>query len=245
MASLGAAFDEMRDALDGRKYIENYVQTLTHEVKSPIAAIRGAAQLMREEMPAEQRDKFLRNIEAETVRAQEIVDRLLLLSAVEAKRALDERKPTELRQVIEKAVASIADQAAAKKIVLTTEIAPDSCVLPADEFLLEKAILNLLQNAVAFAPIGGRVVVTLNQNDSHSVLRVEDNGPGIPGYAESKVFERFFSLPRPDTGKKSSGLGLAFVREVVWLHEGSIDLRNGDAGGVVAQITLPRTHVTG
>ena len=100
IGSLGTRFEEMRDALDGRKYIENYVQTLTHEIKSPVAAIRGAAELLREDMPAEQRDKFLGNIESETARIQEIVDRLLLLSAVEAKRALDDQKPLDLREPV-------------------------------------------------------------------------------------------------------------------------------------------------
>lgn len=240
IGSLGHAFEEMRDALDGRKYIENYVQTLTHEIKSPVAAIRGAAELLREEMPADQRDKFLGNIESETTRIQEIVDRLLLLSAVEAKRSLDEQKPVDLREPVQRAIASIAAQATAKNIELTTNLPPDPCTVSADEFLIEKAILNLFQNAIAFAPHGGTVAASLEQNDGAFELRIEDNGPGIPDYAQARVFERFFSLPRPDTGKKSSGLGLAFVREVASLHRGSVDLKNRDEGGAAAELRLPR-----
>ena len=240
IGSLGRAFEEMRDALDGRKYIENYVQTLTHEIKSPVAAIRGASELLREEMPPEQRDKFLGNIEAETARIQEIVDRLLLLSAVEAKRSLDEQKPVDLRDAVQRAIASVAAQATAKNIELATNLPPEPCTVSADEFLIEKAILNLFQNALAFAPNGGKVAASLEQKDGACELRVEDNGPGIPDYAQARVFERFFSLPRPDTGKKSSGLGLAFVREVASLHRGSVELKNGPAGGAVAELRLPR-----
>jgi two-component system sensor histidine kinase CreC len=240
IASLGHAFEEMRDALDGRKYIEHYVQTLTHEIKSPIAAIRGAAELLHEEMPADQREKFLRNIETETVRVQEIVDRLLLLSAVEAKRTLDEQKPVDVRETVQRAVASVAAQAEGKNIELTTNLPETSCVVSADEFLLEKAILNLLQNAIAFAPTGGKVSVRMRQSDGSCLLQVEDNGPGIPEFAVGKVFERFFSLPRPDTGKKSSGLGLALVREVASLHRGSIALKNLPEGGALAELLLPR-----
>jgi two-component system sensor histidine kinase CreC len=240
IGSLGRAFEEMRDALDGRKYIENYVQTLTHEIKSPVAAIRGAAELLREEMPSEQRDKFLGNIESETTRIQEIVDRLLLLSAVEAKRSLDEQTSVDLRQPVERAIASVAAQAAAKNIQLATRVPPEPCIVSADEFLIEKAILNLFQNAIAFAPNGGKVAASLEQNDGACELRVEDNGPGIPDYAQPRVFERFFSLPRPDTGKKSSGLGLAFVREVASLHRGSVELKNRAEGGAVAELRLPR-----
>ncbi len=239
IGSLGRAFEEMRDALDGRKYVENYVQTLTHEVKSPVAAIRGAAALLHEAMPAPERDKFLANIETETMRIQEIVDRLLLLSAVEAKRALDERKPIDLGETLRNALASISAQAEAKQIALTTDIPSEPAVVSADEFLLEKAILNLLQNAIAFAPAGGKVHASLQRNDRGFLLRVKDNGPGIPDFAQARAFERFFSLPRPDTGKKSSGLGLTFVREVALLHRGSIELRNGDAGGAIAELILP------
>ena len=239
IGSLGRAFEEMRDALDGRKYVENYVQTLTHEIKSPVAAIRGAAELLHENMPAEQREKFLGNIEAETVRIQEIVDRLLLLSAVEAKRALDEQKEVDLSVIVQRAVTSIAPQADAKNIELRTDLATGGCTICADEFLIEKAILNLLQNAIAFAPAGGAVAVALRQSDGSCELRVEDNGPGIPDFAQARVFERFYSLPRPDTGKKSSGLGLAFVREVASLHRGSIELTNGEKAGAVATLRLP------
>ena len=240
IASLGSAFEQMRDALDGRKYIENYVQTLTHEIKSPVAAIGGAAELLREDMPPEQRDKFLGNIESETARIQEIVDRLLLLSAVEAKRALDDQKVLDLRDPVQRAEASISAQAAAKEISMTMALPPEPCTVCADEFLIEKAILNLLQNAIAFAPRGGKVVASLQQQDGSCDLRVQDNGPGIPDYAQPRVFERFFSLPRPDTGKKSSGLGLAFVREVASLHRGSVELKNAPGGGAIAELKLPR-----
>ena len=203
IASLGKAFEEMRDALDGRKYIENYVQTLTHEIKSPVAAIRGAAELLHEEMPAAQREKFLQNIETETVRIQDVVDRLLLLSEVEAKRTLDAQEPFDLRETLRRASESVAAQAAAKEVALTTDVAAEPCVVAADDFLLEKAVSNLLQNAIAFAPVKGKVRATLQQADRSCILRVEDDGPGIPDFAQARVFERFFSLPRPDTARRA------------------------------------------
>ena len=163
-----------------------------------------------------------------------------LLSAVEAKRALDDQKPLDLREPIQRAEASIAAQAAAKAISMASTLPPEPCIVSADEFLIEKAILNLFQNAIAFAPRGGKVLASLKQHDGSCELRVEDNGPGVPDYAQPRVFERFFSLPRPDTGKKSSGLGLAFVREVASLHRGSVELKNGPSGGAIAELRLPR-----
>jgi two-component system sensor histidine kinase CreC len=81
IGALGAAFEEMRDALEGKQYVETYIQTLTHEMKSPLSAIRGAAELLQEEMPADQRARFLGNIHAETDRLQRLIDRRLQLCA--------------------------------------------------------------------------------------------------------------------------------------------------------------------
>jgi two-component system sensor histidine kinase CreC len=239
MATLGKTIEDLHDALEGRNYVENYVQALTHEIKSPVAAIRGAAELLHEPMPDTQRDKFLGNIRAETIRIQEIVDRLLLLSAVEAKKTLDERKPVDLEAALQSALESIRPQADAKGIDLRYESHPEGATVAGDPFLLEKAILNLLQNAVAFAPQGGAVDVEITCQDATCGLTVRDNGPGIPDYAVPRVFERFFSLPRPDTGKKSSGLGLAFVKEVANLHHGTVTLENAPQGGAIARLQLP------
>lgn len=239
IATLGRTIEDLRDALEGRKYVENYVQVLTHEIKSPVAAIRGAAELLREPMSRDDREKFLGNIQAETLRLQEIVDRLLLLSAVEAKKTLDERKPVCLAAILGKAVESVRSQTGAKQIELRVSVAGDPCEVEGDAFLLEKAIVNLLQNAIAFSPAGGLVTVTLRRQGGACILSVTDNGPGVPNYALTRVFDRFFSLPRPDTGKKSSGLGLAFVREVALLHQGAVNLENAPEGGAVATLDLP------
>ena len=71
-------------------------------------------------------------------------------------------------------------------------------------------------------------------------LTVRDHGPGLPSFAEQRVFEKFFSLPRPDTGRKGTGLGLAFVREVATLHGGSARLANHPDGGALATLVLPQ-----
>jgi two-component system sensor histidine kinase CreC len=230
----------MRDALEGKKYVENYVQTLTHEIKSPVAAIRGAAELLQEDMPAAQRDRFMHNILTETIRIQEIVDRLLLLSAVEAMKSLDERKPVDLAEVLRNAIASVEPQAVGKKIRVEARLDDEGCVVEGDRFLLEKSLLNLLQNAVEFSPPGRKVAVALVVNAGWAEIIVEDEGPGIPVYAMEKVFDRFYSLPRPDSGRKSSGLGLSIVREIARLHGGDAKLVNRDGGGARASLTLPK-----
>ena len=104
IAALAQAFEEMRDALEGRQHVERYTQTLAHEVKAPLAAIRGAAELRDENMPAEQRAKFFGNIRSESARIQRIIERLLELSSLEARK--------ELRQTEMLPVARLAQEAA-------------------------------------------------------------------------------------------------------------------------------------
>ena len=239
LGTLGAAYEEARDALAGRSYVADYVQTLTHEVKSPLSAIRGAAELLQEGgMPPEQRRKFLGNITRETQRIQELVDRMMELTALESRRTLAQVQPVALLPLLEEAVAAAQDSAAARQLRVVLE-APQGATVDGDPFLLRRALANLLDNAIDFSPDGGEVRVLLSRARRRAVVRVQDQGPGIPEYAQEKVFEKFYSLARPHSQKKSTGLGLAFVREIATLHGGRIELANAPEGGALATLTIP------
>jgi two-component system, OmpR family, sensor histidine kinase CreC len=236
---IGAAYDEMRDALAGRNYVADYVQTLTHEVKSPLSAIRGAAELLQEPgMPPEQRQKFLSNIMRETQRIQEMVDRMMELTALEQRRSLEHVEAVDLAPLLQDVVAAAQDAAAPRGIQVRLDVAQDAQV-EGDPFLLRRAVSNLLDNAVDFSPAGARVQVRLERGPRGARITVQDQGPGIPEYAQEKVFEKFYSLARPHSRKKSTGLGLSFVREIASLHHGRIELTNGPQGGALATLSLP------
>ena len=239
---LGKAFEEMRETLEGRNYVETYVQTLTHEMKSPVAAIRGAAEILDEgkDMPKEQREKFLSNIRSETERLQNIIDRLLALSAIEARKNLDAPGPVELTKVVSRVCDDHQQAAASKRISLNLEISGNP-IVQGEEFLLEMAVANLLQNAIDFSPADSTITVTLepDKDSRRALIHVDDEGPGVPDFAREKVFDRFYSLQHPDTGKKSSGLGLCFVREAAELHNGKARLEERQPRGTRATLELP------
>ena len=239
MRTLGAAFEEMRDALEGKDYVNRYVQTLTHEMKSPVAAIQGAAELLQEEMPVEARRKFLANIQTETARIQESVDSLLLLASVESKKSLDHAVTVDLCELVKCAMEKLAVRIGVRAVQVTCDFPEPPAFVSGDAFLLERTLLNLLENAVAFTPKGGAVAIRVGREEGAWRVTVEDSGPGVPDYALPRVFERFYSLPRPDTGRKSSGLGLALVREVALLHNGTVALSNRPEGGARAVLSLP------
>ena len=237
IAALGAAFEEMREALEGKKYVEHYVQALTHQMKSPLSAIRGAAELLGEEMPAEERARFLGHLGAESARLQDIIDRMLELSSLEGRHSLENAVPLDLAEIAAGAVEDLAPLLAEQTLRIETPAAETP--VSGERFLLRQAILNLVQNALDFSGPGAEVTVTVSRENGAAAVRVTDNGPGIPDYALGKVFDRFYSLPRPATGKKSSGLGLAFVREIAELHGGHAGIANRTAGGAEATLRLP------
>jgi len=241
LKSMGIAFEKMREALAGRAYVERYVEALTHEIKSPISAIRGAAEIMEDaSVTPEQRARFLANIQSETVRIQELVDRMLKLTELEARRALGSRTPVALATLVRTIVEGVDPALAKKQLRVDIDIA-DNVTIPGDSMLLHIAVSNLVQNAIDFSPRGGRIVATCEVAGSMIELRVEDEGPGIPDFAQARLFEKFFSLERPDTGKKSTGLGLNFAKEVADLHGGSVDLNNLPERGLRARLILPQT----
>ena len=238
LAVMGSAMEEMQSALENKEYVEHYVQTLTHELKSPVSAIQGAAELLEEDMPEDRRRQFVSNLQLEADRLTRIIDRMLLLSSLESRKALRDVGPVDLGSLAREVAASLEPARAAKQLAFEWDSSSVPPVL-GERFLLRHAIANLLQNAVDFTPPGGRIYVSLSKDDRQAMLRVRDTGPGIPDFAQERVFERFYSLPRPDTGQKSSGLGLPFVKEVGDLHGGSASFSPGPGGGAEFTLRIP------
>lgn len=238
---LGIAFEEMRDALEGKQYIESFVQSLTHEIKSPLSAIRGASELLEESMDADRRSQFLGNIRAETDRLQTIVDRLLELASLEARKLPLELSPLELTELIDEVIDWGELIREEDEIRLKRDFSGPVVVM-GDRFLLERAVTNLVKNAIEFSPRRGEVLFRLEQREKELELQIVDHGPGIPEYAKERVFERFYSLARPNSGKKSSGLGLNFAREVAEQHGGKVyvkNVREKEEAFTVAGLILP------
>lgn len=239
LRELARSFEEMRDALAGRKHAERYTQALAHEVKAPLSAIRGAAELLGEEMPVEQRRRFLENIRGEVERIQRIVDRLLELTSIEARKALQKTEPLRTRELVEEAVGVVRHSYAAARVNLLVVANSADVSIAGERVLLREAIVNLLQNAQEFSPVGGEVELRCVAEDKRVTFVIEDRGTGVPDYALSRIFERFYSLPRPATNRKSTGIGLALVREIANLHGGDATLENRAGGGARATIWLP------
>jgi two-component system sensor histidine kinase CreC len=236
---LATALTEMQERLEGKQYVERYLHSLTHELKSPLAAIRGAAELLAEaDMPALERARFLANIREQADRLSQVAERLLELARVEQMPMLTKPERLDVAELITQTADALAPMAAQRGICLERDLA-HPCRVRGDRFLLAQALSNLLDNAVSFSPENAVIQIQLRTSAQGVELRIRDQGPGIPDYAQKKVFERFFSLPRPDATRKGTGLGLSFVREVAQLHQGQIALENQQPRGLLACLRLP------
>lgn len=237
IGSVAGAIAAMRQALDGKQYIERYTQTLAHELKSPLTSIKASAELLLEDMPFAQRQRFIGNIRTENDRALNLILRLLELAVLENRQGMIDKKPMLLQEVVAEIETALEGAFAQKQLAFCSNQVGD-IVLIAERFLVKQALFNVVDNAAAFSPPGGKIWLNVSAETGEAVIRVLDQGPGIPDYAKAKLFERFYSLPRPGSQMRSSGLGLSFVKEVMELHKGSITL-NSDAGGTEAVLVFP------
>jgi two-component system sensor histidine kinase CreC len=238
LSELAGALESMRARLEDRAYVERYVATLTHEMKSPLAAIRGAAELLEEDMPEADRHRFVGNIRAQEQRLRELLDRMLDQAALEQRTGLQEPADLDLEALVRRVAEAKEVALARRNLRLVLQLTPGLRV-HGEAFLLEQALSNLLDNALAFAPEGSPVSVTSGRTPAGVRLAVRDAGPGLPDYAVGRVFEAFYSLPSPATGRKGTGLGLRFVKEVAELHGGTAGLQNLPEGGAEAWLQLP------
>jgi two-component system sensor histidine kinase CreC len=234
---LATAVEQMRTQLEGKAYVERYVHTLTHELKSPLAAIRGAAELLQSEMPLAQRKRFVGNIDSESARMQQLIERLLNLAQVEQRQGLEERVAVPLAVLVDGLLNAQAARIEGKQLRVEQTIASELALI-GEPFLLRQALGNLLDNALDFTPVQGVLRFTAERIGEHVEFKLFNQAEPIPDYALPRLNERFYSLPRPDSGRKSTGLGLNFVEEVVKLHGGSLTVGNV-VGGVQVSLRLP------
>ncbi|MBD9392420.1 two-component system sensor histidine kinase CreC [Acidovorax sp. ACV01] len=228
LGDLARAMDRMRARLEGRDYIEGYVRALTHELKSPVAAIRGAGELLQDDLPAADRAEFATQVVQQSERLQRIIDRLLELSKLEQRHHAEGRAPVALQACAEAAIGQTRARAAQRGITLALMGAGRSG--PWEAELVTMALTNLLDNAIDFAPAGSTVQVELDS----ATVAVRDSGPGVPDYALPRLGERFFTTARPGGERSGSGLGLAIVKRVMALHGGQMVVRNTVPGLWVA-----------
>jgi two-component system OmpR family sensor kinase len=231
---VGLAFNQMldhvEDALAARHRSETkvrrFVADASHELRNPLAAIRGYAELTRradDELPPDAAHALGR-IESESRRMSALVEDLLLLARLDSEPTLD-LQPTDVTELVLDAVSDA--RAASPDHCWPLELPPEAIVARADRYQLLQVLANLLANARTHTPPGTRVTTSLRAEGGHAVVTVCDNGPGVPAEVREQVFERFTRADASRVrrqGASSTGLGLAIVAALVGAHHGTVSL---------------------
>jgi two-component system, OmpR family, sensor histidine kinase CreC len=247
LGELAKAMAAMRDRLDGHEHVEHLVRALTHELKSPLTAISGAAELLHEPLPDADRQVFAKQIREQADRLHRMVERLLELSKLEQQQALQHQQPLNLADRVNQVLASHAARLQQKRLVVHWSPPQGGIQILGEPELLDMAISNLLDNAMAFSEAGGTIDIDLAAANGQASLRIRDHGHGVPDFAMPRLGERFYSTVRPsDHGeppRKGTGLGLAIVRQIMQLHRGELRIAQAQPG-FLATLCLPHAHFT-
>ncbi|HEX7183974.1 MAG TPA: ATP-binding protein [Thermoanaerobaculia bacterium] len=217
----------------------DFVANVSHELKTPLAAIRGFAETLRdgalEEPPVARR--FTERILDHCRRLQALLDDLLTLSRLESV-SLD-CEPVDLGEVVRRALDVLSPLAADREVEIRIQEDPVPTIY-GDLDAIERLALNLLENAIKYNRPGGRVDARLTTADQHVLLEVSDTGIGIPPEALPRIFERFY---RVDKGRArddgGTGLGLAIVKHVAQAHGGQVDVESQQGTGTMFRVRLP------
>jgi two-component system sensor histidine kinase TctE len=217
---------------------QQFVANAAHQLRTPLAGLRMQVEYGLSQSDPEEHLRVLKELGLSTERAVRLANQLLTLARAEAGFAqADSMRPTDLRSVAADVVENWMPAAISKKIDLGLDL--KAAPVLGDVFLLRELLSNLINNAIAYTPPGGRVTVATGSRGEVAVLRVEDDGVGIPEAVRPRVFDRFYRVD--GAGGEGCGLGLAIVREIAHLHGGKVDISEAPAGrGTVVIMELPR-----
>jgi len=228
------------------EFYRNFIQNISHELLTPLAAIAGHVANIKEcsieEVQSWRRSQDI--IEREVRRLTGLTSNLLLLSRLESGVPL-RLEPTNLGVVVEEAVAGLVRVAQAKAIELSIQSPPRLPRTRADRHRIKQVFINLLDNAVKYCPEGSEVQVRLKTDGENIIVEVADDGPGIPAEDLPHIFEKMYRVEKESTrAVEGSGLGLSIVKRSVELHGGQITVESTAGEGTTFSVRLPLAEVS-
>lgn len=238
-------FNDITRLKQAEEIRKDFVANVSHELRTPITAIKGAAETLLDQktnMNTDDYERFLKIIVRNTSRIGRIVEDLLILSQLEKwpERFAVEFEQINLSTLLLKAKDACSIYAEKKRIDIEVFCGNDLTVLGNPHFL-EQALINLIDNAIKYSPSGSKVIVKCEKSEDEVIIRVIDQGCGIPPEHLPRVFERFY---RVDKGRSrdegGTGLGLAIVKHVAYLHHGRVKVESTPGEGSIFSIHIPR-----
>ena len=219
----------------------DFVANVSHELKTPLTAIRGFAETLSTELSADAHHaQFAGTIRANAERMQHLIDDLLDLSRIESGGWVPTPARIDLAAAAEEAAALYRDDAGKRGSRLVISIHPSAAFLQADPVAVRQALSNLIENAVRYTPSGGTITIFSGVEDGSVVLGVRDTGAGVPREHLPRIFERFYRVdPARSRGAGGTGLGLAIVKHLVEAHGGHVRAESEVGRGTTISLIFP------
>ena len=226
------------------KMKSEFIAMVTHELRAPIAAVEQQLTVILNKMAGEiteKQEQLLGRAKERTKGLLTLIKDLLDLSKIEAGMMVQYKEPLHLHEVVQKVVDLMRAEAEAKKLDLQFTAPPQLSLISADRNSMEGIFTNLISNAIKYTPEGGRIWVTLNEEDGFIKATVSDTGIGIKKEDLSRIFDKFYRVKTVETRQiVGTGLGLSIVKSVVEAHLGSISVESEEGGGTIFTVLLPK-----
>ena len=218
--------EQHEDILASAKSRQDFTANVSHELKTPLTAISGYAELIENRMVDEEKViHFSAEIRKNADRLVSLINDIIRLSELDHKESTPDFVSLDLYEITEERLELLRSNAREKNIQISLK--GESCMVLSNKGMLIELIDNLVQNAIRYNVQNGMVEVYVGHNKNHAVLKVSDSGIGIPKDEQKRVFERFYRVDKSrsrETG--GTGLGLAIVKHIVEIHDGSIELES-------------------
>ncbi len=233
----GVVYNSFRRSISLSRQQNNFMLSVTHELKSPIAGIKLSLQTIQKRvLTDEQRQTLIRRCIEESDRLNDLCNNMLITSQMEGRQYIPAKESLDFSELVNESITAYQSRYPER----FTEHLAVGLDVHGDFTLLQMAVNNLLENAIKYTPAGSNITITLSKADGKAVLHVADSGKGIPDDEKKKIFSKFYRIGDEATrNTKGTGLGLYLTSKIIRQHKGKICVKDNKPAGALFEIMLP------
>ncbi|MCK5061812.1 PAS domain S-box protein [Candidatus Parcubacteria bacterium] len=221
-----------------------FVSLASHQLKTPMTGIKWMSELILKENISDKQKDYMNDIHESVNKLVNLIDDLLNLSHIETGSQFNiVKKNTDLSEIIEEIIKDSQKHAQAKKIDIKYKKNPAKLMLSIDRDKIKQALGNVFNNSIKYSLDSGRISVDIREKDKEAVVRIKDNGIGIPRAQQKRIFEKFFRANNAAQSDYGTGLGLSITKSIIEAHDGHIRFESKEGGGATFYVGLPLKNI--